>query len=142
MSFYLPVLCLCSDFGTDFIHEPQTSKNYSDDDLRDEKCRLYGYGFACSRHGVIGKISAEIGTLIDLENPEISVVEGRVEGCLRYDQLKFSAEHYMFVFHDLRILKLTLAGVYEGDSEPAIVSACCVLIVAQDCNYWFELGTM
>ncbi|VDN43981.1 unnamed protein product, partial [Gongylonema pulchrum] len=40
-----------SDSVTDILHEPQTSVAAEETDLMDEKCRLYGYGFACSRHG-------------------------------------------------------------------------------------------
>lgn len=63
----------------------------------DEKCKLYGYGFACSRHGIIGKFSAEIDNLLDLKNPEDSLIDERSMDCLKHDQLKFDAEHYMYV---------------------------------------------
>ncbi|VDK74113.1 unnamed protein product [Onchocerca ochengi] len=87
-----------SDVLTDFLNEPQsteTSDNDVIDDFMDEKCKLYGYGFACSRCGIIGKFSAEIDNLLDLENPENSLIDERFVDCLRHDQLKFDVEHYI-----------------------------------------------
>ncbi|CAG9538500.1 unnamed protein product [Cercopithifilaria johnstoni] len=86
------------DILANFSNEPQSSQiSNSDivDDFMDEECKLYGYGFACCRHGIIGKISAEIGNLLDIENPEDSLIDGRFMDCLRHDQLKFDAEHYI-----------------------------------------------
>ncbi|KAL3995389.1 SHQ1 family protein [Acanthocheilonema viteae] len=81
-----------------FSNEPQTSQILDSDmvdDSMDEECKLYGYGFACSRHGIIGKFSAEIDNLLDLENPECSLIDERVMDCLKHDQLKFDAEYYI-----------------------------------------------
>lgn len=63
----------------------------------DEECKLYGYGFAYSRRGILGKFSAEITNLLDLNDPEGSLIDKRYDDCLRHDQLKFNAEHYMYV---------------------------------------------
>lgn len=85
-----------------FANEPQCSRT-SDSDIDEyfmnEECKLYGYGFAYSRHGIIGKFSSEIDNLLDLENPDGSLIDERFMDCLRHDQLKFDAEHYMYVLH-------------------------------------------
>lgn len=73
----------------------QTLNGSMVDDFMDEKCKLYGYGFACSRCGIIGKFSAEINNLFDLEDPENSLIDERLMDCLRHDQLKFNADHYI-----------------------------------------------
>lgn len=68
----------------------------------DEECKLYGYGFAYSRRGIIGKFSAEIDNLLDLEHAEGSLIDKRFVDCLRHDQLKFNGEHYMYVLFKSR----------------------------------------
>ncbi|MCP9263616.1 Protein shq1-like protein [Dirofilaria immitis] len=87
-----------NDVLTDFLNEPHCSQTSNDDvidDFMDEKCKLYGYGFACSRRGIIGKFSAEIDNLFDLKDPEGSLIDERFKDCLRHDQMKFDAEHYI-----------------------------------------------
>ncbi|VDK84566.1 unnamed protein product [Litomosoides sigmodontis] len=86
------------DILINFANEPQCSKASDsdiDDDFMNEECKLYGYGFAYCRHGIIGKFSSEIDDLLDLENPDESLIEERFMDCLRHDQLKFDAEHYI-----------------------------------------------
>ncbi|EFO25937.1 hypothetical protein LOAG_02546 [Loa loa] len=83
------------DILANFSDEPQNSQISDVDDFMDEECKLYGYGFAYSRRGVIGKFSTEIGNLLDLKDPEGSLIDERFTDCLRHDQLKFDAEHYI-----------------------------------------------
>ncbi|MFH4976779.1 hypothetical protein AB6A40_003488 [Gnathostoma spinigerum] len=63
--------------------------------VMDELCVKFGYGFGWRRHGVLGRLIDEIGHLIDLEEPETSVIDDRLALCVEYDQLSFQADHYL-----------------------------------------------
>uniref|UniRef100_A0A0R3RS52 Protein SHQ1 homolog n=1 Tax=Elaeophora elaphi TaxID=1147741 RepID=A0A0R3RS52_9BILA len=70
------------DILANLLNEPQSSQTSDSvmvDDFMDENCKLYGYGFAYSRHGIIGKFSAEIDNLFDLENPEGSLIDASAD---------------------------------------------------------------
>uniref|UniRef100_A0A915Q558 Protein SHQ1 homolog n=1 Tax=Setaria digitata TaxID=48799 RepID=A0A915Q558_9BILA len=87
-----------NDILTYFSNElqtPQTSSNSTISNFMDKKCEFYGYGFAWSRYGIVGKFSAEIDNLLDLGDPENSLIDERIISCLRHDQLKFDAEYYV-----------------------------------------------
>ncbi|VDN04838.1 unnamed protein product [Thelazia callipaeda] len=73
------------DFTLDLRKRSQADETSDFDNVVEEKCKLYGYGFTCNRIGVLGKFSEEI-VMVDLENPEDSLISRRVDDCLHYDQ--------------------------------------------------------
>lgn len=58
-------------------------------------CHLYGYGFAWQRHGVLGKLREEIGSLIDVIDPEHFAIDSRSDFCREMDEDQFSADYYL-----------------------------------------------
>lgn len=69
-----------------------------EEDPLDEVCTVFGYGFGWRRHGVFGRLAAEIDNLIDLEDAENSRISERIDACCAHDQLSFQPDHYMLAF--------------------------------------------
>ena len=60
-------------------------------------CHLYGYGFASQRHGVLGKFIGEIGSLIDVMDPENFAIDSRNDFSRELDEEKFAPEYYLYI---------------------------------------------
>ncbi|KAJ1367567.1 hypothetical protein KIN20_028505 [Parelaphostrongylus tenuis] len=59
-----------------------------------------GYGFAWRRKGILGHLSKEIGDLVELSDPEHSLISGRYSECAKHDIQSFDAERYLLDFLD------------------------------------------
>ncbi|KAK6048183.1 hypothetical protein COOONC_14312, partial [Cooperia oncophora] len=61
-----------------------------------ENCNdVYGYGFAWRRKGILGQLNEEIGGLVEITDPEHSVIQERSEQCAQRDAEAFDAERYL-----------------------------------------------
>ncbi|KAK6051043.1 hypothetical protein COOONC_11452 [Cooperia oncophora] len=61
-----------------------------------ENCNdVYGYGFAWRRKGILGQLNEEIGGLVEITDPEHSVIQERSEQCAERDAEAFDAERYL-----------------------------------------------
>ncbi|KAL6739604.1 hypothetical protein Aduo_013038 [Ancylostoma duodenale] len=60
----------------------------------------YGYGFAWKRKGILGQLSEEIGTLVELPDPEHSLIHERSKKCAEKDAKSFDPERYLLDFLD------------------------------------------
>ncbi|CAJ0952291.1 unnamed protein product, partial [Mesorhabditis belari] len=54
-----------------------------------------GYGFGWQKSGVLGSLMAEIGQLVELEDPENSPIDERASQCYKMDVKNFNADHYL-----------------------------------------------
>uniref|UniRef100_A0A915BFB1 Protein SHQ1 homolog n=1 Tax=Parascaris univalens TaxID=6257 RepID=A0A915BFB1_PARUN len=84
---------LDADDGAEYFVDQKEGEE--EEDPRDEVCTVFGYGFAWGRHGVLGRLAAEIDSLIDLEDAENSRISERVDACCAHDQLSFQPDHYI-----------------------------------------------
>uniref|UniRef100_A0A914ELW4 Protein SHQ1 homolog n=1 Tax=Acrobeloides nanus TaxID=290746 RepID=A0A914ELW4_9BILA len=74
---------------------PSTSQNLDELENEESVCHLYGYGFASQRHGILGKFIGEIGSLIDVMDPENFAIDSRSDFCRELDEEKFDPEYYL-----------------------------------------------
>uniref|UniRef100_A0A7I4YIQ6 Protein SHQ1 homolog n=1 Tax=Haemonchus contortus TaxID=6289 RepID=A0A7I4YIQ6_HAECO len=60
----------------------------------------YGYGFAQRRKGILGQLSNEIGKLVEVDDPENSLIHERSAQCAERDSKAFDAERYLLDWLD------------------------------------------
>ncbi|VDK56002.1 unnamed protein product [Anisakis simplex] len=89
-----PVEEIANDGGDEYYVDQ--SEGRAEEEPLDEICQMYGYGFAWSRHGVLGRLAVDIDNLIDLEDCEESKIDERYAACCAHDQISFQPDHYMY----------------------------------------------
>ena len=84
-------------FSASCSYEIEQKPGEEDVPPSDETMLKFGYGFAWRRHGVMGKLAADVDNLIDLEFADDSPLEDRVSSCLKFDKRSFDPDHYVYV---------------------------------------------